>query len=699
MDALRKTLVLFIALTTVVCLVPVTNEGSDAAGTMDGLMLYEVYPYEPKGVAVYNYGSTAVDLKGYVIADQDNTTSKTEGWISFSESILVDPGSSVVIATEVTDTCPFTNRGNAYAIDTGGIQSNARFNLNSTGDDVYLMNPSGSIIDAMCYGDKTISDDGIWFGDPAVRSNNTIIQRVGTEDTDSADDWTLYVPGRTDLDFDPETRFDATVTPFLFPDSGGIPIYQTLESAEESVCINIFLLTNRNIYALLCDLVERGVEVNVLLEGEPTAIGSVNDQASYIRTLVDAGGNVRLIGVGDDGVRDRYDVDHAKYAIVDMETVIITSENWTNDNTSGSLLEGNIYGSGSNGNRGWGAIIESAGYAEYMKSVFDSDWSTEHGDVKDFDDMERYSNVRPTTLVYQEPESATFQSYRAQVVPIVSPDNSFEATRYYISNATERVYSEQQSLNAEYMDPYADSPLNYLKEKASQGLDVRLILSTNVEPDYSDTINASSLVKTGVLENPYVHNKGLVCDDVSLVSSVNWTSNSFYNNRETCVAIYSSEIADYFAAAFERDFLQAYSYGGYSVDVTGISESYTAGEEVALTVQVSPASDGLTYVWDFGDGGDPVTTTVPRLVHTFSLAGEEAADSRVMTISVYEDGELVGQAQKQYTVVAQDQSGGVTSIIEDYGYILIPLVVIILAIAAAAMRSKGKRRSTRSKKR
>lgn len=693
MDALRKSLTIAVALAAVICLVPLIDDGgSEGAGTMDGLMLYEVYPFTPEGVAIHNYGSSDVDLKGYSVADQKSLSSSTEGWFTFTESIMLHPGESLVVATEIDPDCLFTNRGNAYEIGTHGIESGGRFNL-ADEDDVYLYDAGGNIVDAMCYGGKTIDDPGLWIGDSVGRSSNTIMQRQGTEDTDSADDWTLFIPGRTDYQFEPGFTIEATVTPFLFPDSGGIPIYQALEGAGESVCINIFMLTNRNIYALLCDLEERGVEVKLLLEGEPTGSFNVDDQASYIRTLVDAGGEVRLIGVGDDGVRDRYDVDHAKYAIIDSEIVVVTSENWVNGNTTGSLVD-DIYASGVEGNRGWGAVFESREYASYMQAIFDSDWNTEFGDTKPFDEMERYSNARPATLEYDPADSATFRSYQASITPFMSPDNSFEATEHYISDARERVYSEQQSLSEEYQNPENTSPLNMMKQKAGDGLDVRLLISTNVDDceNVATSINMSSKVLTGVLKSPYIHNKGLVCDDISIVSSVNWTSNSFHNNREMAVAIHSQEIADFFADAFLADFYQCYTYDGYRIDMSSIEKSYVADVEVALSVDISPDPDGLTIEWDFGDGTEPLVTDVPRVVHVFRLQGDETAGAYTITITLYDsNGDIVGTARQGYTVTEDDDGIGL-SFISEHMYLIVPALVALLAIVAAAVRSMKKKR-------
>ncbi len=128
-----------------------------------------------------------------------------------------------------------------------------------------------------------------------------------------------------------------------------------------------------------------------------------------------------------------------------------------------------------------------------------------------------------------------------------------------------------------------------------------------------------------------------MCDDVVWVSSINWTSASFERNREVCAAIRSAEVAEFFASAFLRDFDRSYSYGGFVLELTEALESYPHGSEVVLTVGTSVAG-AYTFVWDLGDGSDPVVTSLRRIVarpadglHTLTVT---ATDANGFTASV-----------------------------------------------------------------
>ncbi|MDO5862609.1 MAG: phospholipase D-like domain-containing protein, partial [Thermoplasmata archaeon] len=505
MGTLYKALALLAIVSIAICPLAMA-EDTDAAGSLSGLMLYQINPETSEGVAVHNYGSSSVDLKDYTIADMPTLTGG-EGTITFSQSITVAAGATVVIVSERTDGNAFSSQSyTTYAFGENGVTKNKQFNLANGGDDVYLYKGE-TIIDAVFYGSK--SGDGVyWTGDGVDISGDSFAVRTGSTDTDTAKDWTQF--GRTGLEFDADLQYSATVTPFLFPESGGIPVYQALESATESIRVNLYLLTSSNMLSLLCYKAAEGVSVQILLEGAPLGYtSSIATIAPYLATIESQGGEVRFIGGTDS---NRYSYDHAKYAIIDGDTVVVTSENWTAANVNGSI-DTNAYDSGTLGNRGWGVVVESAEYATYMNYVFETDWSTEYGDVTLF--SEEYPNANTRTYSYESPSyTGTFASYTATVTPILSSDNSYEALEYYVSNATERAYSEQQSLSDSYMDMGDDSPITLFSNAANRGVDSRLIFgSTNVDSSTVLEINMKTGIKAASMSTPTLHNKGVICDD------------------------------------------------------------------------------------------------------------------------------------------------------------------------------------------
>lgn len=690
MDAHRKLIACFAVFVMLACMVPAVTEDVeiDAAGDANGILLYEISAGTDKGVTLKNYSNKTIDLKGYSVSD-DEMKSK-EGYFTFTGSLKLVPGGTVTVVINKDNQSDFTTRGNTvYVVDDNDVgikMTKKSFDPSKNGDDIFLYDASGKIIDAVCYGSVKITNSDLWIG-PSISKPSHFLQREGSFDNDSSYDWFEYIEGQTRNPLEPD-KYNATVTPFLFPDSGGIPIYQTLESAQKSVYIEIYLLSSPNIYALLIELEKKGVDVYLLHSGNPLGI-KISDHASKMQALVDAGGEVRFI-LGTDN--DRYSFVHCKYAIVDMETVIITSENWTDKNCNGNIDDKPYVGS-NDGNRGWGAIVESKDYANYMKDVFDNDNSSAYGDTNDFNTI--YKDVNPASLTYTGYQDASFDSYYAPITPVLSNDNSYEAIDYVISNATTRIYSQQQDLSSAFSYPNERSPVTLMAKQAKEnpGMDAKFILGEGTSAsdkatakDQVFTINANTLISATTMDKPYVHNKGVIGDNLTLVTSVNWTPNSMDNNRESGVIINSKQVADYFAKAFNNDFEKYYDYDGFKVDISEIKTSYPSGKEITFSVTVSPSTDTYTYEWSFGDGGT-MTTNVPRVVYkpsdgahalTVKVTNSAGVSQTTAPITYYVGSDIPDESS--------ESEFDIQEIIDEYGYVLIPLIVIILAILGVALR-------------
>ncbi len=692
MNALTKGFVVLVVAAVALC--PLAFEDSDAYVESDELLLYQVSFGDCKGVAVHNYGSNAVDMRNYRISDSPALTN--EGVLDFGYLLEVMPGSTLVIVEDKCG-CTFCSQSNVITYEKGneyGVEATGSFSPAKGGDDIYLLNSKGDILDAVLYGSGVSSDGDYWFGKGVEKRGDSWIQRHSAYDTDSQNDWFVYVYGQTGYEFDPTLKYDATVTPFLFPDSGGIPIYRALEGATESVRIEMYQLMSMNVLALLCELQEKGVEVQILLEGKSLAQGYdplADDHSKLYKKLIDLGGEIRLIGVSDDV--DRFDFDHAKFALIDGDTVIVTSENWTKNNTNGEI-DDNPYSGSNDGNRGWGAVIESVGYYNYMDDVFQTDWSKDFGDVKDL--LEVKPNLVSGNYDYVSPSyNGTFQSFKnAKVTPVLSNDNSYDALNYYVSQAEDRLYSQQQSLGSSYEYFDASSPLGMFSDKADEGVTTMVMFSKGVEDTIITKINSETNISAATFSNPSLHNKGIISDDVAWVSSINWTWNSFHDNREVCVAIESKGVADYFASTFEADFNRYYDYEGFDAELVGMKDKYDLGD-VVFEVSVTPAGE-YTYYWDLGDGkGVTKTTTTPRQVFTIN----DDCD-RTLSVKIVDSNGLYRIVTADYIVGNPSDTPGdsgtvdigsmddIITMIEDNLYIVAPIIVIILGGIIAAVRHR-----------
>ena len=574
-----------IAAVIILSSVPVVlSDSSD--GDQGHLLITELDPYH-EGFTIYNPTVDGVNLKDYRVTDG-------EGTLTFTHSLTIEPGGHLTIVSAVNEDW-FTSRAGAVAYGTSGTSKSGSLVFADTKDELTLLYPSGDVADSVCYG----KSDGVsgWSGTPVGISSGRYLLRISADDTDTAADWMSTKPGWTNLaPF--KDSYQAEVTPFTFPESGGVPVLNALSSASSSIFISIYLLTSRNVAALLEQKASAGVEVKILLEGKPLGTDIVSGELKYMRAVSDAGGDVRLINYEESG---RYVYVHNKYAVIDGHTTVVTSENWTTGNIGGD------------GNRGWGAVIESTGYASYMTAVFENDFDTSYGDVKALTEV--YPLIPATHSYYDEPDAYSTSTYSATVTPVLSPDNSFSSLRTFMGSASTRVYAEQLDLGKSISTASVDGPVAWMAEAADGGCEVRFILDASQSGEehrqYVEAINYSTTVKAQAVDGgdgfSLIHNKGVIVDDSVWVGSVNWTANSFGNNRECAVVIASRDVTSFFLTYFGKDW-------GVTIDMvrenglpfTAACRDTRAGRIVELSAD-GPV--GYSYLFELGDGREVVSDT------------------------------------------------------------------------------------------
>lgn len=542
------------------------SEGTDAvpAGKgCDGILIYEVasnYGTGNEGFALKNYGSSAVDLNGYYL--YDNASNSTAHRFTINKSLSLGSNEVVTfVADKTTGWFSTPESGSVYNFTEKGSRGGS-FNLANGGDILQLYSSAGTLLDTVVFGTDATAEG--WDGPAAdLGYKNQGIKRVESTDTDTYFDWTPITKDSTSNSFyDVPTFTNVKVTPFIFPDCKGKPIFDAVMAAQTSVCISIYMLTSSEMLSILANLESEGKQVKVLLENKP--LGYSQDY-ERLKSLVNAGGDVSFIGYEEEGANvDRYDYVHNKYAIIDGSKVIVTSENWTYGNLGGD------------GNRGWGAIVESTDYASYMQTYFDNDFAGD--DVIDF---ATYEVKKGTVTAKSLPSKATVQkfvdnlsystsTYTCDIKMYMSPDNTFKAMQYYIDNAKTRVYTEQMSVGVTYKDLSNVSPVTAMVNAAERGVDCRLLLADSDSKNFVSTLNdkgvKSAIMKSG--DYATMHNKGVIIDDAVWVSSVNWTDNAFVNNRECGLYIMSPEVAQFYADGYQVDWEHDYvgSSNGFPVD-------------------------------------------------------------------------------------------------------------------------------------
>ncbi|MFA5452376.1 MAG: phospholipase D-like domain-containing protein [Candidatus Methanomethylophilaceae archaeon] len=557
----------------------IITTNADAENTI-GLRFFEVIPTgDFEGLTLLNYG-IETDLKSYTISDG-------EGNITFSENKILGQGEKITLLKAEPD--EWYKKEPYIILGTEGTKSK-NFTLNDDGDDIYLIK-EGTTIDTFVFGNITTKEG--WSGDSFDDiPKYSYAVRKSVFDTDSAKDWKITIPGRVDR-IQVADGYLSTVEPFVFPESSGAPVFNALEKAKTEIVISVYTISHPDIISLLVSLKEKGVSITVLVEGAPAG-GVPRSEIGMLALMNDAGIDVRIM-TADDGFR-RYTYLHNKYAVIDSKTVIITSENWAE-----SSFEGN---------RGWGAVIENGEYAGYMHDIFAEDSSVDNCDIKSF--RECYpTSIAEMVTAYIDTTEETDLRFSADVFPILSPDYSFTALKDLISKAKEKVYSEQLEVQYSWTLTETDSPVNWMIHAASKGVDTRLIVDVtfdnaddqSIQDGYGvyaalkDVADFYVMTIKGGDDFSLTHNKGMIIDDSVWLGSINWTYNSFNNNREIAVLIVSDEMTSFYESYFLEDWGDTF-VGEISLDIRINDSMPIEGRAFILDATDSNTPEGLNFGWD-----------------------------------------------------------------------------------------------------
>ncbi len=602
---------------------------------------------QSEGVAITNYGYDAIDLMDYHLSDG-------EGTVTFTASIVLEGRSTIFILKSEPESWmgidDYIKHGDEGVVSKG-------FLLNDSGDDIYLY-AGETLVDSFVYG-NVVSDIG-WNGDAFQKiPKKCYAKRVSLIDTDSSKDWEIHVPGRSDLTM--PDGYVAKVTPFVFPDSKGIPVKDAIYGAKVSVDISVYILTDADVISSLLHVLSDGVKVRILLEGSPAG-GIPLTERTAMATLVSWGADVRFI-ISDDGYK-RYDYLHSKYALIDGERTIVTSENWTD--------------SSFNNNRGWGVMISSKEYTGFMRSVFESDF---YGtmDIKSFKEL--YPKENKGTYSGYVPSGTSYDSYDAIATPVLSPDYSHSAMKALISSAKERLFVEQLEVEYDWLES-DDNPLSWMIDSpADSRLLIDVTFDSETDADTEDGYgirdslrgNDSIAVRTSSSDR-MLHNKGIIADDSVWIGSINWSDTSIHENREVAVIIGSKDVSDLFAGYFMED------WGTESADDVVISVEVIGELNIGRTIMIdasgSYAPEGSLFEWDIdGDG------TIDRNGERISLTLSERTYDITLRVT---DGDEVHVWDTMLEV--SDGTSDAFSIPLKY----IPIIIICVAVLVASILYRRK---------
>ena len=511
-------------------------------------------------VEIGNPGPESVDLSGWSLTDG-------EGTATFPLDSLLPARGRIVATRNASSYAEDTLEAADFSLQAGGARQleGDVLRLADAGDEVVLVDRSGTVVDAYAWGDSSYTGPG-WIGRAAERMGRGEIA-VRARDTngswmdrDEAMDWEglrHYRLGQSGFDLRP-IELRGPTTAVLSPDAGDLPLLRLLASARATIEVGVYTFQSERIASVLAAAAGRGVKVRVLLDGSPVG-GVEEDEHRVVGGLLAAGVDVRWLAGAPDVVK-RYRYHHAKYAIVDGRVAWIGSENFGNAG----------FPSDREGNRGWSVIADDSDLARILRSVFEADFNPRRRDSIPAHEAVIKPLLPPPFL---GPWSAPAASAPRAARIVLAPDTSLDPEGILDFFASAKV---RLSIDAFYLDEmWRDTPNPFLEAAfaaARRGVSVRILLDgswasveadSGTNDDVLERINRRAtneslplevrlLKPRGPIER--LHNKGAVVDGREvLISSMNWALGSATENREVGLIVEDPDLAKTFETSFDAD--------------------------------------------------------------------------------------------------------------------------------------------------
>jgi phosphatidylserine/phosphatidylglycerophosphate/cardiolipin synthase-like enzyme len=427
------------------------------------------------------------------------------------------------------------------------------------------------------------------------------------------------------------------VTTFVSPDGSRDQLWHFLNSAQESIYVEIFGINNPYILDLIHELhaAKPTLEMKFLLGWNSIGYYSPND---YVAN------NLTLLGYPVKWTSDsEFTYAHQKFVIIDNKTTIVHSGNWAKT----SFPE-----DGMDANREWSIAMTDTEITGYYRGVFDYDWNNGI-------DYDAGTHGTGSPLSYSESSSTYPRPFAApgyfsgsmNVTPIFSPDTSLQGILYCIS-AAQATLDVQIPYFTNVGDAGAvDQVVDAIVAAKERGVTVRVIS----EEDYDWELVAATFHEHGI---PIVwqdtrwfaaeHNKGIVVDGrIVLISSINYSDGSITENREAGVIIENEAVAKWYQEVYDYDWgladademnlvnlywnpnipnssaeinVTVYTQGLYSSGVTSVSLGVKIGSgswtnhSITANVFDSAESDPENYYYVISPQADRTNITVQATV-------------------------------------------------------------------------------------
>ena len=494
--------------------------------------------------------------------------------------------------------------------------------LANDGTILYLRDDDANFVDTLVYGDVDEQAIG-WSGSSIIRYYNyllgttgQILSRIPDEisglpvpDTNTRLDWMqntddplmgrrVWYPGwsKEPLFWPMISSEEATLMAGIAPDNAFEVIAQTILQARHTISIEVYTFSNPHLLPLLIQKANEGVNIKVLLEGNPVGLGEFSSEWQtqlYICSEIEAAGGECwfMMHDTDERIYNRYDYLHSKMMLIDDTWVVIGSQNFT----SGSL-PADDKSNGTSGSRGCIIATNASSVIARAQKVFELDFDhTRYNDLIRWNTghYSRYQGYQPDLIDLSLADNVTYTVHftqplvldeRFQFELLTAPESALRQSDSLLglikrAGTGDKVLVEQMYEYASWGANPEVAPnlrLESYIDAARRGATVRILLNgqgfgheSNPVPEdnletlaYVNTIaQVEKLNLRAAFGNPTgggIHNKMILVDlqeagSYSHIGSINGSEGSSKVNRELAVQIASEALYQYLEGLFEYD--------------------------------------------------------------------------------------------------------------------------------------------------
>ncbi|MFW9909006.1 MAG: phosphatidylserine/phosphatidylglycerophosphate/cardiolipin synthase family protein [Candidatus Thorarchaeota archaeon] len=333
------------------------------------------------------------------------------------------------------------------------------------------------------------------------------------------------------------------VTTFTSPDGSQDALFHFLNSAEESIYIEIYGINDPFILDLIHELHDTKPSLDMKFLIGWNSLGYPTPNKYVANNLTELGYEVKWTNSDD------FKLAHQKFVIIDNETTIVHSGNWAKTSFPQD---------GYKANREWSIAMTDSDVTGYYRAVFDGDWK--NGTVYDAGTHGTGDALTlPTaTSTYPAPFATAGEfSGSMKVTPIFSPDTSLDGILYCINSAQATLDIQIPYFTNVDEGGSVNQIVDAILAARERGVTVRVIS----EEEYDWEIVEELFVEHGI---PIVwqdtrwftanHNKGIIVDgQIVLISSINYSDDSITENREAGVIIEHEGIAQWYQQIYDFD--------------------------------------------------------------------------------------------------------------------------------------------------